>query len=301
MKPYVAAVDWGTSSFRLWVLAPDGTVLAEARSDEGMMKAISLGFPAVLDRHLGDVGASADLPVMICGMAGARQGWREAPYLDTPAVLDDLGSGAVKIDGQSRDIRILPGVAQRDPDWPDVMRGEETQLLGAIGQGTRSGLVCMPGTHAKWVELRDGAVQCFATVVTGETFAVLREHSILRLALEGQPQPEADDPVFLEMVREVYEEPALGLARLFAIRAGPLLGVRDPAQGAARLSGLLIGMELAAARARFGAIGAVQLVGTGRLEAVYRAALQTVGSTVQTVDADASVRAGLLSAARTIW
>ncbi|MEO3997884.1 2-dehydro-3-deoxygalactonokinase [Mesorhizobium sp. CAU 1732] len=301
MKPFVAAVDWGTSSFRLWVLASDGTVLAEARSDEGMMKAISLGFPAVLDRHLGDVGAGADLPVMICGMAGARQGWREAPYLDTPAALDDLGAQAVTIDGQIRDIRILPGVAQRDPDWPDVMRGEETQLLGAIGQGTRSGLVCMPGTHAKWVELRDGVVRRFATVVTGETFAVLREHSILRLALDGQPQPEADDPVFLETVRAVYQDPALGVARLFAIRAGPLLGVRDPAQGAARLSGLLIGMELAAARARFGSIGKVQLVAAGRLEGVYRAALRAVETSVETVDADVAVRAGLLGAARTIW
>ena len=128
-----AAVDWGTSSFRLWLIDRAGGVLQERRSQEGMMAAAKLGFAAVLQSHLDDVGAANDLPVVVCGMAGARQGWVEAGYIDTPAHLAFILERAVPVPGQTHDIRILPGIAQRDPKAPDVMRGEETQLLGALG------------------------------------------------------------------------------------------------------------------------------------------------------------------------
>src|SRR5215475_6131302 len=137
------AVDWGTSSFRLWLVDRAGRVLAERRSHEGMMAAGKLGFASVLQSHLDAVGAAGDLPVVICGMAGARQGWVEAGYIDTPARLASILQGAVRVGGQSRDIRILPGIAQRNPKAPDVMRGEETQLLGALGADGEA-LVCMP-------------------------------------------------------------------------------------------------------------------------------------------------------------
>lgn len=298
-EPFVAAVDWGTSSFRLWLLSRDGAVLGEARSDEGMMKAMETGFAAVLERHLAELGAPEDLPAIACGMVGARQGWKEAAYIDTPAALDDAAARAVKVE-HSRDMRILPGVAQRDPHWPDVMRGEETQLLGVIAGGVRAGLVCMPGTHSKWVALEDGAVARFATFMTGETYAVLASHSILRLAIDEGQQVAADDPVFARAVREAVDEPNLAMGRLFSIRSGPLLGLRDGAEGGARLSGLLIGLEIAGARARFGS-GDVALVASGRLGTLYAAALDAVGARVQAIDADKAVRAGLLRAANTIW
>ena len=127
------AVDWGTSSFRLWLVDRAGNVLGERRSHEGMMAAGKLGFATVLQSHLEAVDAAPGLPVIVCGMAGARQGWVEAGYVDTPARLASIPEHAVPVPGQDRDIRILPGIAQRDPRAPDVMRGEETQLLGALG------------------------------------------------------------------------------------------------------------------------------------------------------------------------
>ena len=137
-----AAVDWGTSSFRLWLVDGAGRALAERRSDEGMMAAARSGFAAVLHAHLAALSAPPDLPVIICGMAGARQGWVEAGYVDTPAPLAAIPAGAVIVPEKSRDVRILPGIAQRDRDAPDVMRGEETQLLGALGhRGPRTGQI----------------------------------------------------------------------------------------------------------------------------------------------------------------
>src|ERR1700747_3755838 len=142
-----AAVDWGTSSFRLWLIDDTGCVLAERRSHEGMMAAAKPGFAAVLQSHLSAVQAPGDLPVIICGMAGARQGWVEAGYIDTPAPLAAILARAAIVPGQSRDIRILPGIAQRDVAAPDVMRGEETPLPGALGGDiANAALVCMPGT-----------------------------------------------------------------------------------------------------------------------------------------------------------
>src|SRR5437763_10640358 len=144
------AVDWGTSSFRLWLVDRAGNALAERRSDEGMMAAGKLGFAAVLQSHLEAVGAASGLPIVVCGMAGARQGWVEAGYVDTPARLASILEHAVAVPGQERDIRILPGIAQRDPRAPDVMRGEETQLLGALGvDATVDAVVWMHGTGSK--------------------------------------------------------------------------------------------------------------------------------------------------------
>ena len=148
MTAAVAAIDWGTSSFRAWLLDRVGAVLAESRGGEGMLAASATpgGFPAVLEKHLDTMGAARNLPVIICGMAGARQGWIEAPYVDVPATFGDVLAGAVRVPGIDRDVRIVPGLAQRLESTPDVMRGEETQLAGAAdvffvsGNGTRRSL-----------------------------------------------------------------------------------------------------------------------------------------------------------------
>ena len=148
-QPAFVAVDWGTSSFRLWLIGRDGRVLAERRGGDGMTTAARIGFAAVLAGHLDALQAPPDLPVLICGMAGAKQGWIEAGYLDTPAALSAIPGAAIRVPGATADIRILPGLAQRDPAAPDVIRGEETQLIGAaqdLGDGDH--LVCMPGTHS---------------------------------------------------------------------------------------------------------------------------------------------------------
>ena len=299
MTPFVALADWGTSSFRLWIVARDGAVIADTRSDEGMMKARAAGFAAVLERNLAGLGAPANLPVVICGMAGARQGWLEAAYIDTPAALDALAAQAVPVVGD-RPVFILPGLARRDPAAPDVMRGEETQLLGVVAQGNASGLVCMPGTHSKWVMLADGRVERFSTFMTGDLFAAVAEHSILKLALSGERLVEPSDPVFAQAVKTAFGQPQETTSRLFAIRAGPLLDLGDPAHAAALLSGEMIGLELAGARSRFGLPDEVMLVGSGSLGQLYRAALEATGVRVREIDADGAVRSGLFAAARAL-
>ncbi len=299
--PAFAAADWGTSSFRIWLLDGIGTVLAERRSDEGMTSAGPVGFATILEKHLGEMGAPGDLPVIICGMAGARQGWVEAPYVTLPARLDDMIAGAVAVPGLARDVRILPGLAQRDADAPDVMCGEETQL-GGIAPLFASGhqLVCMPGTHSKWVEARDGAVTGFRTWLTGELFSILSKQSILRHSLGDAPAAAMPgDAVFRDACSQALAEGGDVGNGLFRIRAATLLQNLKSDDAAAKLSGLLIGGEIASARRTFKAAdGKVILVASGGLGLLYRAALDLAGLTVLSADADEAVRAGLFEAAR---
>lgn len=301
-RGYYAAVDWGTSSFRLWIIGEDGSVLAERRSGEGMTTAAKTGFHAVLDSHLAAVEAPTHLPIVICGMAGARQGWKEAGYIDTPAALAAIAGNAIAVPDVDRDIRILPGLAQRDGRCPDVMRGEETQLLGAAGMlGEGRHLVCMPGTHSKWVRLCDKTVEGFSTFMTGELFEVISRHTILSHAVADAEAIEPDDAAFLDAVARAKESPALATNMLFSVRAGQLLHGLSAADAKARLSGTLIGLEIAGALASAESVDGICLVGSGRLGSLYRAALETQGFTPQLVDADEAVRAGLSAAAQTIW
>lgn len=291
------AIDWGTSSFRAWLMAADGTPLAESRSSDGMLYSISAGFGNVLHQHLARLGAPAGLPVVICGMAGARQGWVEAPYLRTPTRPDDLHSGAVRVDAPG-DIRILPGIAHANAACPDVMRGEETQLLGAM-PADYSGLVCIPGTHSKWISVEAGRIEAFSTYMTGELFSVLSEHSILAHAIEpGQPVSPAD-PAFRIGLDAGMKE---GLeSQLFRLRAAQLLGYEQRAEGSARLSGLLIGSELAAAIRRYGVDASMLLLAAGPLGQLYEVALSGAGFDVTTMDAEMAAQAGLASAAMKLW
>jgi 2-dehydro-3-deoxygalactonokinase len=297
-----AAVDWGTTRFRAWLLDAAGEVVAERRSDEGMISLAREKYEGVLEGHLAAIGAEPSLPVVICGMAGSRQGWIEAPYADTPAPLGEVFGKAVAVHGTRRDIRIVPGIAQRDPVRPDVMRGEETQLAGITSiAGGDDLLVCMPGTHCKWVELKDGAVAGFTTWMTGELFSVLTQHSILRHAVGPAPAPvAAGDPVFAAWLDDALAHPEDAASRFFRIRASTLLTGLQPAQAAAALSGLLIGSEVGSAKGRFGSRDAI-LVGSGALGSLYAEALDRAGFTAKTVDAEAAVRRGLLEAARTIF
>lgn len=298
-EPAYVAVDWGTSSFRLWLIDRGGDVRAERRSDEGMTTAAKAGFAAVLQSHLDAVGATPDLPVLICGMAGARQGWVEAGYIDTPARLAAILEGAVSVPGQSRDIRILPGIAQRDARAPDVMRGEETQLLGALGLDAASdALVCMPGTHSKWVTVRDGTVARFATFMTGELFSAISRETILSHAVNGAG--EEDREAFNAALVAAFEAPAQAANLLFRVRSRQLLFGGTAAAARESISGTLIGLEMAAELpAARGA--AVTLIASGQLAVRYRSAIETLSATVRVIDADEAVRRGLSMAARAIW
>jgi 2-dehydro-3-deoxygalactonokinase len=296
-------VDWGTSSFRGWLMSADGVALAESRGGEGMLHcAAGTGFAPVLRDHLARLGAPEGAPVLICGMAGARQGWVEAPYLKTPTRLDGLHEGAIRVDAPG-DIRILPGVAQSRAERPDVMRGEETQLLG-VTEPDFTGLVCIPGTHSKWVSIEDGCIAEFSTYMTGELFSVIAQHSILAHAVEtaspADSRPFRDGP-FREGLATALAAPTALTASLFRLRAAQLLGFEQRADGAARLSGLLIGSELADATGRHGALRSVRLIAAGALGQLYAAALGAQDIDVTVVDAEQASRRGLVKAALKIW
>jgi 2-dehydro-3-deoxygalactonokinase len=298
--PAVAALDWGTTRLRAWLLDGTGKVLAERRGDDGLITAREKGFAKVLEGHLAAMGAPEALPVIICGMAGSRQGWLEAPYVTVPSPIGAILAGAARVPGQSRDIRIVPGLAQRLADAPDVMRGEETQLAGAGLPAKGRHLVCMPGTHSKWVAVEDGAVAGFGTWPTGELFSVMAAHSILRHSLGEHPAAvAADNPFFRQWCGRALGEGGDVTSKLFAIRAAGLLQDLQSNDAAACLSGLLIGGEIASAQRRYGASAApVVLVASGALAALYAAALGVAGLAFRTVDADEAVRAGLVEAAR---
>lgn len=301
-RPAYAAVDWGTSSFRLWLIDEDGTVLGERRSSEGMTTAASTGFAQVLQSHLSALFAPDDIPVIVCGMAGARQGWVEAGYIDTPTLLSAILTGAVSVPGQKRDVRILPGLAQRSKQAPDVMRGEETQLLGAIAADAHGEqIVCMPGTHSKWVRVVDGAVTGFSTFMTGELFDVITKHSILSHAVTGAEAMPADAAALEAAVKAAFDQPALATSLIFGARAGQLLHGLTAVGAQARISGTLIGAEIAGGLLNVGKGTAITLVASGRLQTLYESAFHILSLPYQTIDADAAVRRGLSAAAKAIW
>lgn len=297
--PAFVAVDWGTSSFRGWLMSAQGDVLADSRGHEGMLHCTGTGFAPVLRDHLSKLGAPENIPVVICGMAGARQGWVEAPYLHAPTRLDTLHAGAVRVDAD-RDIRILPGIAQARAGRPDVMRGEETQLLGIVDPAI-SGVVCIPGTHSKWVKIEAGAIVEFATYMTGELFSVISQHSILVHAVDAAGRPAADSVPFREGLATAMAAPSALTSSLFRLRAAQLLGFEQRSDGIDRLSGLLIGSEISDATARFGRPKALRLLRAGRLGELYEVALREHSFEVTTDDAEAASRHGLSKAAINIW
>lgn len=301
-EPAYVAVDWGTSSFRLWLIGKNGSVIAERRSGEGMTTAARTGFAAVLASHLAAIAAPADLPVLVCGMAGAKQGWVEAGYIDTPAALADIPAAAVRIPGVAADIRILPGLAQRDAAAPDVMRGEETQLLGAAGTlGDGDHLVCMPGTHSKWVRLSGGKVLGFSTFMTGELFEAIAKHTILSHAIAEAGATSGEAAAFRAAVARMVAHPALATSQLFSVRAGSLIAGLSPEDARARLSGTLIGLEIAGALSLVAEGTPVTLVVSGGLGALYTEALAAAGLSPSVIDADTAVRNGLAAGAKALW
>jgi 2-dehydro-3-deoxygalactonokinase len=250
-----------------------------AVADERFEEALRTGIGPWLD---------GDVEVLLSGMITSRNGWVETPYIDVPAGLAAVRSGVVgrEIGGGAR-LSFLPGVCQRSPT-PDVMRGEEIQIFGAFGQG-ESGVAVLPGTHSKWAAVDRGRITGFRSFMTGEVFAALQGHTILgRLIPEGAPA--ADPAAFLAGVRQGAEAGSPGLlGDIFSTRSGVLLGAFPPAEIAERLSGLLIGHEIAGARRLGWTSGPVTLIGEAPLCARYGSALAALGISSRPGPADAAV------------
>lgn len=306
------AVDWGSSNLRAWAMTDDGQVLARAGSDRGMLALTPDDYEAELLRVIGDwLPATGRMAVRVCGMAGARQGWREAAYLPVPTRLDDLARGAVAppVADPRLEVALLPGLCQTADESGrtfDVMRGEETQLAGLLAREPGvDGLACLPGTHAKWARLEAGAVTRFTTCLTGELYALLAGQSVLRHSLAPEGDNDLDDPgcrdAFVAAVREIRSAPAAFSAKLFGVRAADLLDPglpRGPARAgrlAARLSGLTIGLELAGVLDAPGDVedGPVSLIGGPALCARYALALDALGRESRSLDGESAVLAGL--------
>ena len=297
---FCALADWGTSNFRLWLVDYDGNVLGERESDQGLSAVTDGRFETVLESHLTALGAAGNIGVVAAGMVGARSGWREAAYAETPTLLTDLHAHAVS-PAAARPVYILPGLCQKTTGAFDVMRGEETQLAGAVASGLTDGVFCLPGTHAKWAELSGGRVMRFQTVMTGELFSLISRQSILRLSIDAGSHTLPDDPVFEAAVEEAFDDGFSLPASLFSIRAASLLSQPKPGDAAARLSGLLIGAEVAGVRSYLSAAGPIHLVGSSALNPLYAKALLLAGKTTAVLDGGELVRKGLLSAAHKLF
>lgn len=229
------AVDWGTTNRRAYRIA-DGAILASEAVGPGIKAMTQGGYEAEVAGIRDRLG---DLPMLLVGMVGSTIGWRDVPYVETPASVATLSAHLCRIDDRTA---IVPGVTDRTR--PDVMRGEEVQIFGAVAAGLvpSDAILCQPGTHCKWATLRDGAITGFTTAMTGEVFALLKEHSLLAAQLA---HPVADDAAFAEGVAAGGEDL---LAALFGIRAASVLGQRPDAAAASFASGLLIGSDVAARR-----------------------------------------------------
>ena len=285
------AVDWGTSNLRVWAMAAEG-VIDFTSSPQGMGKLARSEFEDVLVKLIAPWLGGGPMPVVACGMVGSRQGWQEAPYRSTPCT--PVASG-VLISVPTADPRlqmlIAPGLKQLQP--ADVMRGEETQIAGALAMLPGfDGVICLPGTHSKWAHISAGEVISFQTYLTGELFALLSEQSVLR---HGMAEGGWQDDAFDQAVAEGLSRPEKIAARLFTLRAeGLISGLTAPA-ARARLSGLLIGIELAAAKPYW--LGRqVVLVGSPALSVNYARALASQGVLVDQMDATACTISGLAMA-----
>lgn len=293
LRPDWIAVDWGTSNLRVWAMGPD-SILAEAGSDEGMGQLAPADFEAALLRLIDPWLSGAVTPVICCGMVGSRQGWREAPYRQVPCTPADP-KALMPVPTQDPRIRvgIAPGVMQAKP--ADVMRGEETQIAGALALNPNfDGVLCLPGTHTKWAHVSAGEIVSFQTFMTGELFALLSRQSVLRHGLQGEGWDEA---AFDTGVSDALSRPERLGARLFSLRAEGLLAGLGADAARARLSGLLIGTELAGAKPYW--LGQpVALIGTKGLAQLYARALASQGVAALILPGQECTLAGLSRLAR---
>jgi len=261
------ALDWGTSSLRAMRMSEGGEILETRRQPWGIRQLPEGGFAGAMNAITEGWPA---LTRIASGMIGSRSGWREVAYLDLPANGEKLADALDIRDG----LTIVPGM--RNARGPDVMRGEETQIVGLMAQyeAAADATVLLPGTHSKWVSLRQGAVVDFCTLMTGELFALLRNHSILAAGIDAETAA-VDNEAFLDGVRQARDSGAAGaFTRLFATRAKMLDGVLKPASIPDYLSGLLIGEEFRSIQAdqRMRTDKPLWLIGDAALCARYRLA-----------------------------
>ena len=285
------AVDWGSTNRRAYLVDGSGKCAGEFEDGEGMLSVPPGGFPAAVAQIREKLG---DKPLLMAGMVGSNRGWKEAPYVPCPAGIDDL---VAKLVWAGEREAIVPGVSYLGNGRADVMRGEEVQIFGALADGVveSDGLVCHPGTHNKWTSIHQGRIHDFRTVMTGELFSLLKEHSILADLLTGKV---TDNQVFRDAARHAIFTESLP-AELFSIRASVLLGQMKKEDAASFASGLLIGTDV-----RIGLqvpTGAqIMVMGRPELTRLYVAALQEAKRETLELDGEHCFLAGIHEIAKRI-
>jgi 2-dehydro-3-deoxygalactonokinase len=288
-------VDWGTSSFRAFRLDGAGAVRERRESAMGILRVPRGGFAAALREAVGPWLAAGEQRVLLSGMVGSRQGWVEAPYLPCPAGAGEIAAALVDVPFEGARVKLVPGLSDSDQTGtPEVMRGEETQIVGVLGglvadedhgEGpvAQEAWACLPGSHSKWARIRDRRIVAYRTYLSGEAFAALRGGTILGRMMEDAPH----HPAAFARGLARAAEPGHLLHHLFGVRTLGLTGRLADSESASYLSGLLIGHEVAAALPA-GAL--VHLIGAPALCALYADAVVALGGRAAIMDADAAAR-----------
>ena len=285
------AVDWGTTNRRAYLTDASGNRTNEFEDHKGVLSVAAGGFEAAVAEIRHQLG---DKPLLLAGMVGSNRGWKEAPYVPTPAGIDEIARALVWAGDREA---IVPGVSYLKNDRADVMRGEEVQLVGAVAAGLvdPDALVCHPGTHNKWATLRAGQISDFRTIMTGELFSLLKEHSILADLLKGPVEP---NDVFKAAARHAIFNETLP-AELFTVRARVLLGQAKKEEAASYTSGLLIGTDV-----RIGlslpTSAQVTVIGRPDLTRLYAAAINEADREAVELDGEHCFLAGIREIAKRI-
>ena len=287
------AADWGTTHIRAWAIGEEDNVLAFRESNEGMKDLQQNEFEPVLLRLIESwLDDTKVTTVMACGMVGAKQGWVETPYLKTPCVpIDNNQLTTANTYGKRIKVHLVPGVMQNHP--ADIMRGEETQIAGFINKNPDfNGVVCLPGTHAKWVNIKEGQITSFKTFMTGELFGVISNHTLIRhsTSIKGWNQES-----FKKGVHEGFKNPGLIASNLFSLRAESIVNDLDRDEARSTLSGLLIGVELNGAQS-YWKNNSVTLIGSELLSNNYSHGLKILGGESQLFSLETATLSGLSSA-----
>ncbi|MBN8871920.1 MAG: 2-dehydro-3-deoxygalactonokinase [Rhodospirillales bacterium] len=290
-------VDWGTTRFRAFRIGRDGAVRDRRAGPRGILAVPDGRFAETLREEIGPWLAAGEDQVLLSGMIGSRQGWKEAPYVACPAGAAELAAELVEIPFDWAKVKLVPGLSGTDESGvAEVMRGEETEVIGVLADFPAGGIACLPGTHSKWARVEDGRIVRFTTHMTGETYATLRGHTILgRMMREGPP----DGAAFDAGVRRSAEPGGL-LHHVFGVRAETLAGRLSDGDAGAYLSGILIGHEVRAALA--GTPGTVvHLIGAPDLTALYARAIAACGAFAERHNGEAAARGLALIGAAAAW
>ena len=299
-RPVIGGM-WGTTRLALYLLdATSGATIA-SRSGPGVSKVRDSKFEDALFECCAPwIERAPDAKIVMSGMVGSTIGWSDVPYLDCPADVSDIPKHCKVLISRGHRIHIAPGLACTNAlGQPDVMRGEETELLGWVnrhGGSTVPGrrFVCIPGTHAKWVEIQQHRIVRFLTGVTGELFDVLCTNGVLTTGsdagahLPGKP--------FFDGLSSIAKCPEYLLSRLFSVRANVVRGRMDPEDAPEFMSGLLVGADVAGAVTLLGlrnAAGVVSVIGTPNLSQRYACALEHCGVSAMVADASLLAPRGL--------